>query len=730
MANVNDITNLITAELFRNEVACGPNLVDKEYFPIKNSAVSDVVGKQGTPLVYVVPSETFHPEIFVSFDFTHSFVEVIQDQKASPEQCRLIPEENLRNIASKVYKFINYYLDTAGSYDAIKSAGDFQENINIENKSEDEINVFLNEAVNYFLTSINTQTSRRDIGSATVILKDTKNLIGRTGNRSYRLLADMNLSVMYQLFVPMIPITIWAKGRLYRNYYFPIFDGYISSVATPDNQGFAEVQLTCKDVLELARISNEMVRPSIIKQAEVKNIDTLNFQAMPFFNHDHIEIVKRLFLGGKLSFVQGDTNAQAQLKLVEQAQSTQTEQAAQQVGSNGLDFMKLEEFNYIGSDEDGFPEKLGSYYDSLAIRNSNMSVQELVRRTSHKQNPRNLILWGSEITPYRIFNISDNVDMFKSDFSSRLDVLNEVAELIYHDFYVDGAGNVNFHPQRLSNDFLINDIISYVGSQSKMLINEDIIWPGANVFGPEEVISCNTMLNIDELITHLKVVGQNDSVADIDELGYLVGRAVHRKYLNRFGYRRELVNSQLFNTNYNIDGSLNKTNSKTAGLTFGNLFAGCLLVYKNAELYTKEVSLVFRPELTLCRPVFFTEDKTVFYINSISHSINIGGDATTTVNCSFGRKDYETPADLFNFMIATQKLYVFRDISNIDQKDLLRKLPIQNWEEFLDNEDLEAIRESKIASDAAKQQQELNEKFYGEQEERSTGVVAGLLPEA
>lgn len=709
MANVNDITNLITAELFRREISCGPRLVDKEYFPITNASVSNVIGQDGKPLTYVVPSETFHPEVYVSLDFTHSFVETVPGQKTTEEQSRLIPEDNLRNIAEKFYKFVNYYLDNIGSYDAAKSAvsGDLfgPENVNIKDKSEMEINIFLNEIVNYFLTSVNIQMSRRDVGSATIVMKDTKNLIGRTGNRSYRLLADMNLSVMYQLFVPMLPITVWAKGRFYRNYYFPIFDGYISSVSTPDNQGFAEVQITCKDVLELARISNEMVRPSLIKQAEVKNIDTLNFQAMPFYNHDHVEIVKRIFLGGKLSFVKGNNEVQDSVRLAEQAVQTQSERAAQQAGSTGLDFMKLENFNYIGSDESGFSVKINSYYNSLAIRKTEMSILEIVRRTSHKENPRNLILWGGEITPYRIFNINDNVDMFKSDFSSRLDVLNEVSELIYHDFYVDGAGNVHFHPQRMSNNFLLKDIITY---SDDSLIQTDIIWPGANVLGPEEVISCSSMLNIDELVTHLKVVGQDDSVADVDELGCLVGRAVHRKYLNRFGYRRELVICQLFNSNFNVDGDV-KNKDKTAGLTFGNLLAGCMLVYKNAELYTKEVSLVFRPELTLCRPVFFTEDKTIFYVNSISHSINIGGDATTTINCSFGRKEDETPVDLFNFMVATQKIFKLRKSGqSIDSKDLLNKLPIQNWEEFLGEEDVKAIKVAKTEAEHAAKQQALD----------------------
>jgi hypothetical protein len=217
------------------------------------------------------------------------------------------------------------------------------------------------------------------------------------------------------------------------------------------------------------------------------------------------------------------------------------------------------------------------------------------------------------------------------------------------------------------------------------------------------------MLNIDELVTHLKVVGQDDSVADVDELGCLVGRAVHRKYLNRFGYRRELVICQLFNSNFNVDGDV-KNKDKTAGLTFGNLLAGCMLVYKNAELYTKEVSLVFRPELTLCRPVFFTEDKTIFYVNSISHSINIGGDATTTINCSFGRKEDETPVDLFNFMVATQKIFKLRNSGqSIDSKDLLNKLPIQNWEEFLGEEDVKAIKVAKTEAEHAAKQQALDE---------------------
>jgi len=77
----------------------------------------------------------------------------------------------------------------------------------------------------------------------------------------------------------------------------------------------------------------------------------------------------------------------------------------------------------------------------------------------------------------------------------------------------------------------------------------------------------------------------------------------------------------------------------------------------NSELHNAQISMVFRPELRLGLPIFIEPDGDVFYVQSISHSITVNGEATTTVNANFGRKEEASPPDLFSYMVMSEKLY-------------------------------------------------------------------------
>ena len=76
----------------------------------------------------------------------------------------------------------------------------------------------------------------------------------------------------------------------------------------------------------------------------------------------------------------------------------------------------------------------------------------------------------------------------------------------------------------------------------------------------------------------------------------------------------------------------------------------------NSELVSTQSTIIFRPELELARPMYYTDTDDVFYIQSIDHTININGDATTTVNGNFGRKEKDIPPDLHNFLLATESI--------------------------------------------------------------------------
>jgi len=742
-----DIFELLTTELFRNAVSCGPGLTDTALFPYTRDLSSIGFGEAK----HVIPSEGFHPKIAVAIDFTHTFVRTTSDV----EPTRLVTKELLSSESNRLAKFVKYYFENLYAYGADRNdikldspfTGELEKNLADENVDDEYAqNKFLNELLNYMITDISVNRGRSEIGSATITFKDNRNLVKGKAN-AQRALVNNALPVLHQLLVPMLPIRIWSKGRLYKDYYFPLFDGYITAISYNDASGFAQIQVTAKDVLEIARFSAEMISPSLIQQEELRNSLSLQFLSKPFYGHDHSEIVKKLLVGGKLIFdptglqyqlkqhaltkeelkkglsiselgighvldavaVRAETiikyNDQAQLSYNKMAASfgpnnVTAENASEldkyATDDNSINLLALDNFRFVSSMVRGGKSKIARILEGRAIYYRGFTMDTMLSEVSHKTNKRNVIFWGTEITPYRIWGI-ESPSTFDSHFSNRLDILREVSENTYYELYVDGAGNVHYHPQRLTNKFMEADFV--VGDDSSTLYEHKHIWNGANVLGPEEVTSTVPVLNFDELITFLKISGI-DPVGAVDaELGSIVGSAVHNKYLARFGYRRQILKTPLFNINVSLSSESGKT--KKASNLFGDLAAACFLVNKNSDVYTKQATLIHRPELMdLCFPAYFTEDNTVFYINTINHSASIGGDALTTVNANFGRRPDEAPADLQSFILITERVY--KTNGDVAFDEVVRNLPVGDWLDFLQDQskkELETLKQKIWAED-------------------------------
>jgi len=689
--DASDIGELLKSLLAANKVSCGEGGDDVAFFQHVKKSPDEYVPEMD----YIVPKDTFHPKVFVTVDFLHTFVQT--SKKLDGE--RIVVPEMLEAESRRLLNFVKYYFEYVES---IQDQSGENQNVNaytsgLNTYSEEAANEFINRTINFFVTSLQINRTRREIGTATITFKDTKNIRNGFGNR---VLFDTAGSVMNQLFVPMLPVTVWARGRFYDNYYFPIYHGYIVAVSHKDTEGFAELEIMCKDVLELARVSSEMINPALIQLAEDRKINAVNLQAKPFYGHDHIEIIKSMFIGGRLQYDPSHKTRQDQIKrLLGKANDSRVDAVAQSItGSviigaaavaavlqkyntkNKLNLMELEKFEYFNADYNR--EQYEHALDSRAIPKDKFSLKEVMRRSNHRDTRPKLLISGEKITPYRIWSIQ-SPKIFQSDFSSRLDVVKEVASTVYYDFYVDGAGNVHYHPFKLTNDYLINDTIYDSGTNQ-----HKNIFPGVNVVGPEEATAVNPSVNFEELITFLRLTG-TDPVLPIEaELGGILGAAIDRRFLQRFGYRRMNVSNPLFNYNFSLDPK-DSTRKATGGLTFADLAAASLLRYHNAELFTKEATMIFRPELEVAQPVYFTDDKTVFYLNALTHSITIGGDATTTINCSFGRKSYEIPADLQSFVLLTQKVFDSPGaVKDIDLETVMAALPIKEWENYLRDESL------------------------------------------
>ncbi|KKL91351.1 hypothetical protein LCGC14_1895580, partial [marine sediment metagenome] len=316
-------------------------------------------------LPYIIPSAYYKPQIMVSFDFTHQFTSSAADQTGI-QPSRPVSKETFNRAAATLIKYFEYYFNYAGSYNKVGRIG--KSVLGDEDAQEESYLLLVNYIINYYLSAIATDSAVNQMGTCTINLNENKNhqnyqKVGLFYNKLYGILS--------QLFAPMVPVMVWGKGRLYKDWWFPIFDGYITSMEPSENAGFSQLTINCRDTLELARIATEMVNPSIIQIAEIMKQTGINIHSQPFYGIDHLEIFSAMFHGGQMSY--DPETSRRILKL---------EDPAFKRGSS-VNFSSIGNFKKA-SDADASSEEPERVADNFtAIHSDDMSLAVAIRATSH-----------------------------------------------------------------------------------------------------------------------------------------------------------------------------------------------------------------------------------------------------------------------------------------------------------------------------------------------------------
>jgi len=702
-----DLIQVILNRYFNYGYRCGPNDHAYEQYFESRTYFSSVLKE----VPHLVADQFYHPEIRVCIDFSHQFV--FTGEKEGMTGKRPVSKQRLQDITRKLASYVYYYFEYVLSINDTTTEKLFSDIASTQD--EKKMVIFINTIMNYFLTSVNVDRSRNGIGSATVVIKDNNNY---KNGKKINVFNDRYMSILEQLFVPMLPISIWARGRLYKDWYFPIFDGYTIMCSPSTAQGYASLNITCKDTLELARISQEMLNPAILQIKEFEKQTAINIFSKPLYGQDHLVIFDTMIHGGLIRYREPEKDEDGNYIGKGGGEIVSPEDILSQIPRESYSTQELLSLTSLGNfvRADDSADGKNSIYniaEDKFIYKDNFNMRNLVEKTSHIYRQRATVAWGEKITPYRMFNFQ-TPQIYTSEFSSRLDVLRDVAGMVYYELYVDGYGTINYHPMRLSNDYFKYDIIAKEKHEHCFF--------GVQTVGADEIISTNVALNLEEMVTFLRLHGKHVTLTDTPpEQLEIVGSAVDKRLMERYGYRRREVENPMFNVNEKIHGSEISGSSDDA-MHFLDIAAHVLMRYMNAELHTNNTTLVFRPELELALPVVFPDNNNVFYINSISHSITVGGDASTTISCSFGRLDSQHPADLSSFMLATEAYYTNSPdfiatfeaaqdsykLSDFTEGIADQSVPAGKWIETLDNEDYIQIS----ASEEGKEILEASEPEY------------------
>jgi hypothetical protein len=199
------------------------------------------------------------------------------------------------------------------------------------------------------------------------------------------------------------------------------------------------------------------------------------------------------------------------------------------------------------------------------------------------------------------------VNLFESTYESKLDIATQVTQVCGYEFYQDVDGDLVFKPPLYNLDTR--------SSRVYRLEPEDIISFSSKEAEPEATYVVVKAGNFQNL----------RGAVDDAEWG---ARSVYVNYplVAQFGWREHSFETQYYN------------NAKSA------FYAGVAQLDRiNAGVNSATVTIPLRPEIRPGFPVYVAHKDCYYYVQSLSHSLSFGADATTTLNLVARRRKFMAP---------------------------------------------------------------------------------------
>lgn len=212
------------------------------------------------------------------------------------------------------------------------------------------------------------------------------------------------------------------------------------------------------------------------------------------------------------------------------------------------------------------------------------------------------------VTAFKTNMTGIQINFWQSEYQTKLEVANACKEAIGFEFYMDVTGDIVFKPPFYNLDTLPNKPVSWI---------QDI-----------DIIDWDFSESEAEVVTQVQMSGSYAGnvdygmPADIEPFTSVTDYHLLRKY----GWRTHQVNSEFL------------------GDPMLMFYYGCdMLDRLNAKRHRGSVSIPLRPELRLGFPIYVAPKDQMWYITGISHNIQFGAQAQTTLTLSARRGKFFAP---------------------------------------------------------------------------------------
>jgi len=384
-----------------------------------------------------------------------------------------------------------------------------------------------------------------------------------------------------------------------------VFTGLVSSVTDAYQENLHTITIQGEDLTKWLRITQVNVNPSFIQISNLPDSEDFLLTQHKFANMEGWQIIQTLILGGK-------SQTQKEFGGVGRYTAVKESFAGPDTPVLGNDLLEdaLQEITPVGVPDQRID--FGKSGKEQILKNDKLHLQVYHGVTAKEDD-------GTRITtPYKLF-FRRSANTFDNEYATVWDIVIDVAKLTNFEFYADAYGDLWYHQPRFNNYHILNAIDRGVN-------------PEVHVIRDEDIISHNFTESDENIVTSVFVTGMQDLIEGLSIPFDLANFYEDYSFVRKYGRRFLFTHHPYVRTKQDCW-----------------YFAKSLMQRINAERFTGQLTILGRPEIELATPIYVAYRNMIYYVKEISHNFSFGGQFTTTLQLTYGRKPWEILPEVLDY---------------------------------------------------------------------------------
>jgi len=421
------------------------------------------------------------------------------------------------------------------------------------------------------------------------------------------------------IITPMMEIEIFAKGYYLIEgvpQYYPIFWGLVTEVGEAFSGGEHTLSIQCSDILKWWELCKMNINPALTAASGQAGRSIFG---NVFFGMNPYDVI---WTCAQQAFGDVVIGSGSLVSLVKEngSQAKVFQESLHDIMAYWEQRFARARSNLLLYGTNGVAIRGDSLYEAWTQKNKGQNMKpfasQAVRNANGGTQGGQMVFdpTDPDVVAFRTqFSQAGQVNFFSSEYQTKLELANAAKEAIGFEFYMDVTGDIVFKPPFFNLDILSNKPVSWI---------QDI-----------DVIDWDFSESESEVITQLTMQGSFGGNTDYGFSEEVTPYSSVTDYhlLRKYGWRSHSYNSEFM------------------GDTQLMFYHGMDILDRiNSKRHRGSISIPLRPELRLGFPIYVASKDKIWYVQGISHNIQFGGRAATTLTLTAKRGKFFAPRGIGN----------------------------------------------------------------------------------